>query len=327
MNINRIILVKLLKRMRYASNIYYQSMFEFKGTGKRDSYAISFECHKSLAGCLDNNIEVNIYNISPDAYNELYAHYSQYRVEVYIGYEDKGLSLLFEGFILRVWNAREGMDDKITLSVYQYIDRAIPEGGGKYTSRNIEVVWDKKALVPFLPMGVVEYRSSTLKELIVDLGNTYKKASGLSNLVVDTSNINPPLETNNKKRTFSGSFYGIMDTLAVEYGFTWTIDDDVLRVFEDSKLAGPNGTPPILIGQDTLISCEPILQGQFFMNQIGMKIVSILDSAVKPASIVQVQSKVYPKFNGQYFVHEADYTGSSYGSDWKMTLESKTRRL
>lgn len=344
---NRIIKVKFTAKKYtspYSYDAYGATNYEFTGDGSRNTFAISFTCHKSFAGCLDNNAEISIYNVKPEAYNEIFSNYSDYRVALYVGHDTDGqLSLLMEGYLLRVWNVREGMDDKMVLNVYQYADRPIAEGSKALSRQSIEVAWTMYKNMTGLgasftaPKGSKEwnavFKTYYLSDFIVNLANRFSSLPENATLKVDKANIRiPDIEGKFsgvfKTRTFSGTFHGIMDTLAHEYGFTWSIQDDTLYVYMDSELdGGAAGREDLYIGPDVLMSCEPVLQGQFFMNQTGMKAKAILDARCRPGSVVRIESKIYPSFNGRYFVHEIDFSGSTISSDWNMSIESKTRSL
>lgn len=314
-------------RQRNAKGYWYKPQYDFFADGSRHSFSISFEAHKSLAGSLDNNCQLTIMNMRPESYAELYSHYSKYRVTLEVGYEGEKLGQLFQGMIMRIWNAREGLDDKVTVSLYQYVDRVVNEGGTAYDTGLMSVNWMRSGWAQGPGGTGYAIPGTKLRQFLFDFASEYSKQhGGMLTVKLENIDVEEP-EPIGKDRTFSGSFPYIMDTLGQEYNFTWTIQNNVFQVVRDSIAGGggPSGRKSFRIGPKNLMKCEPVLQGQFGMNQVGISVDAVLDPAAIPGSTMEIESKIYPQANGKYIIHEADYSGSSYQSDWKMTLTGKNK--
>ena len=130
------------------------------------------------------------------------------------------------------------------------------------------------------------------------------------------------------------TFDEIVTTLCNQYGLTWTICDDEFWFSNDSWFSrnerGASDSTlqkqTFRIGSGSLMSCEICLDEGKGIFQTGVKVDAVLNPNVVPGSKIELESNFYKDFNGVYNVHNVSFSGSTIGSDWKMTIDAKPPR-
>ena len=79
----------------------------------------------------------------------------------------------------------------------------------------------------------------------------------------------------------------------------------------------------ISVKNRNLLKATPEI-GEAYMTQIGMKIEAVLNAKCRPGDIIQLESEVYPWYNGNYEIYNLTMEGSAKDVDWKMIIDSKS---
>lgn len=310
---------------RIVENDKQRIRFEYESTGSRNENNISFNCSRTMvADGETEKCEIDIWGMNRGYRDIIVNDYDRFVVSLFVGYKNSDQQFqsvsLFRGGISRVWWTREGMDEKTTISLY--CSAPVESQATYHINSGGEPIKD-------IILGLAKSMTDDVYKYIDNRIQYRVYANGeFGDFRVDSGSIDIARKTTNSKpHLLCGSFLNCMNELAYSYGFTWTIQRGMLYVFDDTSYRLRGIGFPYLIDSHNLISCEPILVDGIGMVQSGIKVEALLDAAVLPGSIIEVNSAVYPQYGGRYMVHNADYSGGVTGSDWKMTLESKQCRL
>lgn len=275
--------------------------YSFYSDGTRNTYSLSFSVQRRIQGGQENKAEAKIFGLAPVTIDDLVDNYSLYKVEIRVGYIQSNaynrptLSKLYDGHIRRVWYTREGMDTLVTIETY----------GVPAESAMIQRTFDA---------------GTSLRDVVTEMCLDAAKSG---ELFVDKANISlQSFISKNRPLMLNGNFFVLLDQLAYEYGFTWTIQNSVFYAFQDNTTGQEPWRGSYKVDRFNLLGCEPILNDGHGVILKGMKIDAVLDPRVIPGSVVYLESMVYPRFNGRYIVHNIDYNGSTTSADWKMSIES-----
>lgn len=259
---------------------------KIRGDGSFAGLRIQFAVKKSLVQ-LPNQTQVKIYNLSKELRAAIQK--SLTRVQVYVGYENTGLSLLSQGGVLSSVSERSGADIVTTVTILD---------GYSATSQAIT--------------NMTASGSQPVSSLISDLA---KQLPG-----VTVGEINVQGDVGGKGRSISSPTSAALDDLSTEYGFSWSIQDGVFQAIDDSGYGSGTG---VVLGSPSknLISAAPVLSGPNQM-QTGVKIKAIIDPSVKVGYPVKLNSSINPDLNGIYKAHTIAYSGDTHADTWEMDLEA-----
>lgn len=291
--------------VKFYSRETKKCLFAYQSTGSRSEANISFSCTRTMAGDGESEkCEFDIWGMNPDRRRWLVSNYQDVVVSLSVGYkrsdEQIDITNLFTGLVSRVWWTKEGMDSKTTISLYARFD----------VNGRISLVIPPR---------------TALKEVIQKMVDQISSQNKYSEIKFSPLNIQLTGTTSPTRHyTLSGTFVSCINELADDFGFTWTIQNYTLYAYEDRSSGRESCRSNFKIGRHNLLSCEPILVDGIGMVQSGMKIEAILNPSIIPGSTIELESAVYPEYNGRYLIDNIDFTGGVFGGDWKMTLEAKT---
>lgn len=257
---------------------------EIIGTGGYDGFRISFNVQKTILGS-PNMIDMVIYNLSRDSRSIIRERKLPVTVEV--GYEDEDeLLLLFKGTTTSAIPTQEGADTVMNVTAMDGSDGII------YATQ--QITYDG-------PIAV----ATAVEEIAGTLG------VGIGPILVDG-------EFKEKGRSFSGPTQQILDTLSNEYGFSWSVQNGVFQALSDLESLPQS----FIVSPETgLQAAQPLLSGPF-MVQSGVEIQALLNARLNPGQLVNLRSNLDPTLNGEYKIHNIDFTGDTHGDQWSMSMQS-----
>ena len=279
--------------------IYVDGVLQKKyiSDGTRKTLDIKFSVEKTI-GNSPNESTVVLTNLSSKTKEALLLLTNKQKITVrlYAGYEDEGLSLIATGDLVKLFPERQGSSDIFTLT---FLD-----GFSAYTNSHLET----------------QFKSGTsLNSVVLTLAKSFEK----DGVQVDPTKID--LDGTIGKRGYStqGRTATILDYLANSYRFTWSIQNGVFQAYmDDRKKQNSKADFVISVKNRNLLKATPEI-GEAYMQQIGMKIEAVLNSKCKPGDVVQLESNVYPWYNGNYEIYNLTLEGSAKDVDWKMIIDSK----
>jgi hypothetical protein len=257
-------------------------------SGRPQDIRIQFSVTKTISGAL-NELDLSVTNLKESTRNRIRGHLT--RVEIKAGYlegERAGLRLVSTGGVMSAVPVRSGADIVTNVSVLDGLGgttRGVYRrsfGAGVPVS---DIIKDVAKSMPGVELGRVD--------VVGTLG-----ASG---------------------RTFSGRSAELLDKLADQWGFSWSVQDGVFQAIEDTRSFS---TIHVLSYRDgSLREVRPLLSGPMQI-QTGVEIVGGLNPDIRPGERVRVESSVNKSLDGTYTVHEHDLAGDTHGDEWSSTLRS-----
>ncbi len=257
-------------------------------SGRPQDIRIQFSVTKTISGAL-NELNLSVTNLKESTRNRIRGHLT--RVEIKAGYlegERAGLRLVSTGGVMSSMPVRSGPDIVTNVTVLDGL-------GG--TTRGV-------------------YRRSfggnvAVNEVIKDIA---KSMPG-----VELGKVDVPGKLGASGRTFSGRAAELLDKLADQWGFSWSVQDGVFQAIEDTRSFS---TIHVLSYRDgSLREVRPLLSGPMQI-QTGVEIVGALNPDIRPGERVRVESSVNKSLDGTYTVHEHDLAGDTHGDEWSSTLRS-----
>lgn len=259
-------------------------------TGREDELRVQFNARRTFGGA-PNQTDLIITNLSEDSRNRFRERLT--RVEISAGYQSgrgAGLRKVASGAItssLPVDNPPE-IETVIT---------ALDGFGGM--SRGVF----RKSFGP----GVA------IADVVRDI------ASAMPGVTVGGAPLNIEGKLGASGRTFAGRAAEILDNLAAQWGFSWSVQSGVFQAVDDTT---PLATIHTLSYRDgSLRSVKPLLSGPMQI-QTGVEIVGALNPRINPGEQVRVESNINPSLDGVYTIHEHDLAGDSHGDVWESIFRS-----
>lgn len=259
----------------------------FSDGSKKSGVRIEFSIIKTLLGS-PNMSNISVYNLALDTRRDIAKDLQD--VTMTVGHRGQGQSKITSGGILSVVPKREGPDVKSLISFYDGY-KGIVKGVVQRT---------------FGP-GV------KLSQIVEELART------MPGISVSPSKIKITGAVGTRGRTFNGATKDELNQLAEEYGFAWSIQDNVFQALEDGKAF--NNVVEISAARGNLFSATALISGNA-QTQTGVEISALLDPTVVPGDKVNLISVVDPDLNGIYKVHSVTFTGDTFGSTWEMRIQS-----
>ena len=280
----------------YVDGVHYRT---YTSDGTRNTLQISFEVEKTSVGT-PNESNIILTNASPDTKGVLLSlmNKQQITVELFAGYEDEGMTLVSQGNLIKLFPEKQGSIDTFALT---FLD-----AGSAITNSHLEMTFSKNA-----PLSIVVY----------ELAKSFQK----NDVKVDLTKINLEGTIGKRPYTVSGRTATILDQLAENYRFTWSIQDGVFQAYMDDKnqKKASQAVYKISLKERNLLKATPEI-GEKYMQQTGMKIEAILNPKCKCMDIIDLESTVYPQYNGYYEIHTLSMKGGTKEADWKMIIDSKS---
>lgn len=285
---------------RISLNVYVAGKLykTYNSDGTRGTIGISFSVSKTSVG-EPNESTVVLTNVSPETRATLLActNKDKATVELFVGYEDEGLTLLSCGDLIKMWPEKNGSSNTFTLT---YLD-----GFQAVLNSHLE-----KQYAPGTPV----------QNIVLDLAGSF----AMNGVKVDATKVHVIGAVGSRGFTVSGRTATTLDLLAASYRFTWSIQDGVFQAYMDVN--GSKASQKIYnvsVANRNLLKATPEL-GEKYMQQVGMKIEAILNPKCKCMDFIQLESLVYPQYNGKYEIHNIQFSGATEGQEWKMEIDSKT---
>lgn len=113
-----------------------------------------------------------------------------------------------------------------------------------------------------------------------------------------------------KGQQFSGATADQLNSLADQFGFSWSVQDGVFQALSDDRSSGRS----FLFSSDqNLISAVPLLNGPM-AESVGVEAISAFDARIKPGDQMIIQSSVNPLLDGAYKATSVNLQFDSHGS-------------
>lgn len=252
---------------------------------------VAFEVTKSMRS-YPNLAKIDLYNPNPDTLN--YIRAKDPRVLLYAGYRDNA-RLIFKGRIRNIFVNKEGVNRVVTLYA----------GDG---DRDWQRARYNKTLGP----------SVSLKDTVLDIFQSFVSDDVSIGTVEGLTNAADKL----LGQTLSGSSKDVMDELATDYGFEWSIQDGELTT---QLLDAPLTTrTAVLINQNTGMVGSPTI------TEIGADVSTLLNPDLLPGRAFQIQADSqdislpnlqFRKLKrtaatGLYRAYEVMFLGDIRGNNW-----------
>lgn len=255
--------------------------------GSRKSFRIDVSVHTSIMGIPECS-SFTIFNLNTNTRQAIQRGLTKIVVEA--GWQNIGLTKIFQGSIMSVVSAQSGTEITTTIS-------ALPG----YTS---------------LATGVASKRFNAGTPLRSVIENTCTTLPGITSSNIVMEGIDGVLGS--RGWNFAGKASDAINELANQFGFSWHIENGKMVIIKDGKALGSN--VDIKDGEG-LISVAPVLNGPFQITS-GVKIQAYWSPNLKAGRPINVTSRVSPDLNGVYTIHKCTSNLSTWSDEWTADIES-----
>lgn len=256
--------------------------------GTPDGLKVVCNVSKTVMG-IPNPSTITIYNLSADTRSAIQKSLSGIKIEA--GWHNTDMHIVLQGNVMSCFSERNSADIVTKLAVLPGYNAAVRGVTSKTYAEGMPVRDVVKDLGSRLPNIMVS--DAVLKGIEGNIG-----AGGWS---------------------FAGQTKDALTQLGNERGFSWTIDEETLRVVGDK--ARFDGVVVLDGNEGGLINVSPILQGPMQIRT-GVKIKALYIPGVQPGATVRVQSTLEKGLDGDYRIHTSNYSLDTYSEQWTMDLES-----
>jgi hypothetical protein len=261
-------------------------------SGLPDELRMVFRIEKNICSLgMPNVFEISIYNLS-NATKQLLSKQAT-AIEFQLGYKEglDGVVKVARGGISTVASDREEGDIKTSITCFDGLAGLAEANSSRSYVGSIALAKIVKDLANDIP-GI------EVSELNIKLDNT--KAVG------------------SKGRVFAGRTSSILNKLAREFGFNWSIQLGVFKVVQDNFTEG--NLYQISTAAGNLINASPRLDN---VNQIinGVDITTILDPRIQPGDLIELTSTVNPVLNNRYQITSISHIGDTHGDTWVSEIQ------
>jgi len=272
--------------------------------GSRDKLAISFSVSKTMSSS-PNESTIVLKNLAPATRFALMSPDNKVKASIYVGYQqDKAMTLLATGDVLRAMSVRNGVENCTTLSIMDGV-------GG------IQLGIINQTFAGGTPKKSVITALATAFNNVVDVNG-----NKINNIVVNPARIEVSGSLDSRGIVASGRIAGQLDHLARQWGFTWSIQDGIFQAINDvPSTTSAFDIYKISYKDKTLFKAAPELGNQY-QRQTGMNIEALLNPKVKAGDRIDLESEFYPQYNGRYLVQTIDFRGDTWGIDWAMCIQT-----
>lgn len=257
---------------------------------------LTFKISKSVVGEPDI-AEIDIYNLSDNSIAILSGQ--EIDLTLQTGYAGSALQTIFSGRIRNTIVARINVDKICTIY-----------------AANSQQIYDNSAF----------FKSYTNQATVVTILNDI--TNSLNGVELGSLDAITSQARNLTGATYSGSVKDILDKLSEQYGFNWSITDNVLRVYPSENAIPESSIAAVNISPQTGMIGSPTI------TEIGVDVSTLLNPSLTPNAIVQVQSEtpninlgnlVYRNVdrdlgNGRFKINKVTHIGDSRGNDWKSEI-------
>lgn len=256
--------------------------------GTNQNLRVAFNATKGITGS-PNKIDIGIWGLSQATRMAIRGNLT--KVQVMAGYSSSGasLGLVASGAILSSIPERKGPDIVLKLTALDgyggMVRGAYSRAFGGQTPIS-SVVSDIAANLPGVTVGLID----------VD-GNLFQKG-----------------------QQFSGATADQLNSLADQYGFSWSVQDGVFQAISDDR---DSGRSFLFTSDRNLLSAAPLLNGPMADN-VGVEITAKFDARMKPGDQMIIQSSVNPLLDGSYKVTSVNLQFDSHGQAMLKAQSMKT---
>ena len=264
---------------------------------------IVFKVTKSIIST-PNLCEITLYGINDNTAALLEKKYTN--IILNAGYESK-VRLIYKGQIKNTFISKSGTEH--TAAIYC--------GDG-------EAAWESAIFNKTIASNV------TIKSAIKDIVSTFSNVAQEASKVIegDTSALDS-ITDRLEPQTLIGSSKDILDKMAKDYGFEWSIQDsEVVILNEEQTLADAQA---ILIRADTGMIGSPTI------TEIGADVVTLLNPDALPNKLIKIESASQDvaiqnaalrpirrtKAEGLYKILEVVFSGDSRGDMWQSQIKGR----
>jgi hypothetical protein len=262
---------------------------------KTSDLKISFEVTKDLFG-YPNLCRASIYNLSLDTLNKISEEYT--RVVLKAGYQNE-LFLLFKGEIRNIINRREGVDT--VTDIYA--------GDGERATRQATFSRTFEAKTP-------------LRQIVNAIADTFNipkaKLDGIDSTRANLNGV-----------SYSGRSKDILDKLADDYNFYWSIQDE--QFVTQSRDGYDSSNRAIVINRSTGMIGSPSL------TELGVDVKVLLNPEINPYRLIKIETpnvdvslgnlffrKVTKTLGeGIYRVNKVVHKGGNREADWSSQITAR----
>lgn len=256
--------------------------------GTNQKLRVAFNATKGITGS-PNKIDIGIWGLSQATRMAIRGNLT--KVQVMAGYSSSGasLGLVASGAILSAIPERQGPDIVLKITALDgyggMVRGAYSRAFGGQTPIS-SVVSDIAANLPGVTVGLID----------VD-GNLFQKG-----------------------QQFSGATADQLNSLADQYGFSWSVQDGLFQAISDDR---DSGRSFLFTSDRNLLSAAPLLNGPMADN-VGVEITAKFDARMKPGDQMIIQSSVNPLLDGSYKVTSVNLQFDSHGQAMLKAQSMKT---
>lgn len=258
---------------------------------------INFEITKSVLS-YPNLAKVVLYNLNDDSLAALQTKFT--KVILNAGYKGN-IRLLFKGDVRNVFQVKNGVDRVVTFYA--------GDSERSWQNANFNKTFTDSATVQSVVKDVI----SSFKDIAVGV------VEGLPNIADKLSG-----------QSLSGSSKDVMDNLASEYGFNWSIDDGEINVV-------PIETP-IRVDQAVLVNSATGMIGSPTITEIGADVTTLLNPIMMPNTAFKIESLgsevqlgnlffrnvKRTSAEGLYKIQEVIFKGDSREGEWTSSVKGRS---
>jgi hypothetical protein len=245
--------------------------------GTNDHLRAAFSSNKTMTG-EPNKTELTLWNLSQNTRAAIKANST--KCEILAGYasDPTTMAVVCNGGVLSVYSERQGPDiltKLLILDGYGGIVRGAYSrsfSGGTPVS---DAVADMAKSMPGVSLGKIQIA-----------GNLPTKGAALA-----------------------GSSAEVLNKLADQFGFSWSIQDGVFQALDDKH---DSGRAFSFSTDRNLISSTPLFNAPLQVR-VGVAVVAKFDARIRPGDRMVVRSTVNPSTSGEYKATSVNLTFDSHG--------------
>lgn len=256
--------------------------------GTNENLRVAFSAAKGITGS-PNKTDISIWGLSQKTRMSIRGNLT--KIQVIAGYSSSSasLGLVASGGILSAIPERQGPDIVLKLVALDgfggMVRGAYSRAFGGQTPVS-SVVGDIASALPGVTVGLID----------VD-GNLFQKG-----------------------QQFSGATSDQLNSLADQYGFSWSVQDGIFQAISDKR---DSGRAFLFTSDNNLLSASPLLNGPMADN-VGVEITAKFDARMKPGDQMIIQSSVNPLLDGSYKVTSVNLQFDSHGQALLKAQSMKT---
>lgn len=256
--------------------------------GTNQNLRVAFNATKGITGS-PNKIDVAIWGLSQKTRMAIRGNLT--KIQVMAGYSSSANSagLVASGAILSAIPERQGPDIVMKITALDGFGGMVRGAYSRAFAGQTpvsSVISDIASSMPGVTVGLID----------VD-GNLFQKG-----------------------QQFSGASSDQLNSLADQYGFSWSVQDGVFQAIGDDRDSGRQFT---FTSSRNLISAAPLLNGPMADN-VGVEIQAKFDARMKPGDQMIVQSDVNPLLDGSYKSTSVNLQFDSHGQAMLKAQSMKT---